>query len=1227
MATTIIGHVSVIIYVLLLCVVLTRDISSQSSYTPFVEFQPNYCLCSESVNYSFLLNATLVTTFSNSETDTRYTFFFKEDPPLGFFTEGVHGLSSSGFFYTRLCSLLLYICMLCIKCISHYSSIRYLQGNRHIRCKKCRISRSKAYKIRHYLATSKWLFMMHIIVAPFLTLLLLCGDIHPNPGPVLPRSARHPQAQLLTVASWNVRTLLETKRTVARPSAIVSRELARYNIDIAALSETRVLGDTVLTEAGGGYTFYLKGKDSGEKCHHGVGFAIRSKLVDHLQGSLPIGINERLMTMSLPLEDTTLSLISAYAPTLASSDESKETFYNMLTDAITNIPFSHKLLVMGDFNARVGADHTSWEKVIGKHGLGNENSNGTLLLSMCSQLELVITNTIFQQANKHKTTWMHPGSKEWHMIDYVITRQRDIKDVHHTRAMCGTCVWSDHRLVKTKLAIRAKAPQLRHRNKPCKKLDVSKLKSSEVRSKLAIKLQEAYALTDSTGMSATATWDIHKSVTLKVAEEVLGFPEKKHKDWFDENDPLIKPLLNQLHNLHIDVVDDKHNTAKVNAYNLCKKQAQKSLRTMQNTWWQARAAELQAAADHRDFKTFYQGLKAVYGPSYKATAAIKSKDGVMLTEPAQVLDRWAEHFNGVLNQDSEFDMSILDEIPQWDVNMSLAALPTLDEVMASIKQLTSGKSPGDDGIPPDIYKHGGTAVAEELLELFTKIWHEGQVVQDFRDASIAHLYKNKGDRACCDNHRGISLLCIAGKIFARLILNRLIKHTENIGLIPESQCGFRPQRSTDDMIYAVRQLQEKCKLQNQDLYLLFIDLTKAFDTVNREGLWRILEKAGCPLLFVKIISSFHDNMKVTVREGSARSEPFDVTSGTKQGCVLAPTLFSIFFSFMLHVAFKDTTDGVDIESRFDRGLCSTKNEHFKAKTKVTLSTIHDVLFADDCALAACSLQALQHLTDRFATAARRFGLTISIKKTEVLYQPAPGNLYVPPAVTIEGKQLNAVENFKYLGSTISNDASIDAEITARIAKATAAFGRLTKRLWANRDIRLDTKIAIYKASVLTSLLFGCGTWTLKKQHIFRLEKFHQASLRKISRIRWFHKVTNYEVLSRCNISSLEAMVDSARLRWTGHVVRMNDTHIPKTLLYGRLASGVSGRGNHKTYLNSVKSTLRACKINGAQLEELASVRGSWRATTRAGIATAEADRIERLVDKRVRRKAKADLGP
>ena len=510
-----------------------------------------------------------------------------------------------------------------------------------------------------------------------------------------------------------------------------------------------------------------------------------------------------------------------------------------------------------------------------------------------------------------------------------------------------------------------------------------------------------------------------------------------------------------------------------------------------------------------------------------------------------------------------------------------------------------------------------------VFDVTTKIWQEGKAIQDFKDANIVHLYKNKGDRSCCDNHRGISLLCIAGKIVTRLLLNRLFDHVVEIGLIPETQCGFYPGKGTTDMTFSLRQLQEKCKLHCQDLYILFIDLTKAFDTVHREGLWSILLKAGCPRHFVGIIRSFHDGMKVKVREGSVESPSFEVTSGTKQGCVIAPTLFSIFFSMMLLVAFKDSDDGIRIKSRPELRLCNITTGHFNAETKVIISNIRELLFADDCALVADSPEALQRLCDCFSKASQRFGLTISIKKTEVLYQPARGSDYVPPAIFIEGQQLKAVELFKYLGSVVSNDALLDADIIARIAKATAAFGRLTKRLFSNRDIRLETKVAVYKAAVVSTLLFGCEAWALTRANIRRLEQFHQNSLRRIARIKWFHKKTNYEVLRDCKIESMQCMVEGAVLRWTGHVTRMKPDRTPKLLLYGRLTTGRTSRGNHLTYRNQVRHILNACDIRPSDLELLAANRDGWRVSYKNGVRKAEYDRIEHLIARRERRHIRA----
>ena len=151
-----------------------------------------------------------------------------------------------------------------------------------------------------------------------------------------------------------------------------------------------------------------------------------------------------------------------------------------------------------------------------------------------------------------------------------------------------------------------------------------------------------------------------------------------------------------------------------------------------------------------------------------------------------------------------------------------------------------------------------------------------------------------------------------------------MKHLEQ-GLLPESQCSFRKERGTIDMVFAARQLQEKCQEQNVDLYSTYVDLTKAFDTVSREGLWRIMAKYGCPPKFITIVRLLHDGMMARVQDDGNSSEPFLVSNGVKQGCVLAPTLFSLMFSVMLTDAFADTDIGIGIRHRMDGSIFNLRN--------------------------------------------------------------------------------------------------------------------------------------------------------------------------------------------------------------------------------------------------------------------------------------------------------------
>ena len=215
--------------------------------------------------------------------------------------------------------------------------------------------------------------------------------------------------------------------------------------------------------------------------------------------------------------------------------------------------------------------------------------------------------------------------------------------------------------------------------------------------------------------------------------------------------------------------------------------------------------------------------------------------------------------------------TVLDQIPQKPVITS-----TVDEVSKAIRQTSSGKPPWMDGIPAEIFKSAGPVAFEALHSLLTSIWEDA--LKEFRNATVVSLFRNRGSKTDCGNYRGISLLSVAGKILARVILNRLITNISEENL-PGAQCGFRPNSSTTNMIFYVRQVQENSIEQNMNFVVIFIHLTKAFNTVNREAFWVILSNLGCPTKFVNLIHQFHDDMTEQVLSDGEASEPFSISKG------------------------------------------------------------------------------------------------------------------------------------------------------------------------------------------------------------------------------------------------------------------------------------------------------------------------------------------------------------
>ena len=1019
-------------------------------------------------------------------------------------------------------------------------------------------------------------------------------------------------------ASWNVRTMTTglnedlTQIDDNRKTAVIAAELERLNIDIAALQETRLSETGTLKEKS--HTFFWQGRPSSERREHGVGFAVRNSLLPMIEP--PRGGTERLLGLHLHTRTGSMNILSVYAPTMAATTETKDEFYTYLEQSIAQLPRTEQLLILGDFNARVGDKHDHWPRCLGHFGVGNMNENGQRLLELCTNQGLCVTNTYFSGRPMHKVSWMHPRSRQWHQLDLILTRRTELPIVRNTRSYHSADCNTDHTLIASTVCLKPKKKQ--HGKPKCApKINTTSTLLADNLAQFA-ELMNQPPEGDPPG-DAAKMWEDLSTTIHKNSLQAFGKRNKTSQDWYEASISVMGPATEAKRKAMICYKQNpnRHTFAALKA---AEKKSRDLARESANAYWLSLCNEIENASARGDTKAMFDGIKRATGPSPVKTAPLRGKDGQVITDQGKVMDRWVEHYLELYATCNTVTEGALNNCPHLPILIDLDNEPTTEELGKAIDALKCNKAPGEDGIPPEVIKRCKTTLLKPLHDLLVTCWQEGQVPQSMRDAKIITLYKNKGDRSDCNNYRGISLLSIVGKVFARVLLPRLQALGDRV--YPESQCGFRPGRSTIDMIFSIRQLQEKCREQRQPLFIAFVDLTKAFDLVSRNGLFALLKRIGCPPTLLSLISSFHTNMHGFVSFNNENSTRFEIRSGVKQGCVLAPTLFGIFFSLLLHHAFKSNNEGVLLHTRHDGKLFNIAR--LRAKTKVKQVLIREMLFADDAAFVSHSEDGLQALIDCFAGSCQEFGLTISIKKTEVMALGTPDE----PSIKISNQPLNAVDSFKYLGSTVTSNHSLDTELSARIGKAAMTFGSLTKRVWQNQKLRLKTKLKVYSTCVLSSLLYGSESWPTYARQERRLNQFHIRCIRKLLNISWRDKVTNQEVLRRAGIPSIHSLLSEKRLRWLGHVRRMGPERLPKDLLYGQLAQGTRKTGRPLLRFKDVcKRDLQACKINVDSWEDLANERTKWRSSVKIGCKTAEQERAFRLDEKRQRRKASANLTP
>jgi hypothetical protein len=375
-----------------------------------------------------------------------------------------------------------------------------------------------------------------------------------------------------------------------------------------------------------------------------------------------------------------------------------------------------------------------------------------------------------------------------------------------------------------------------------------------------------------------------------------------------------------------------------------------------------------------------------------------------------------------------------------------------------------------------------------------------------------------------------------------VLLNRLRQQLNDPLL--EYQSGFRPGRGTPEHMFTIRRLCELASDHHPPLFAAFIDLKKAFDSVNREALWHILANRGINEHLIALIKDLYTGTEACVVANGCESEWFQMHSGVRQGCPLSPLLFNVYIDHIFRCALAKLPpdNGYNIAYHIDGHLTAPP-----AGCRSSFS-LPSLLYADDITATAPSAAALRRLLLAIEGECRAWGLPIHYDKTKIVVfgssTPTP-----PPSMQLAHGSVAYADHMTYLGTSLQSDGALELELNKRIGMAWANFKAFDRRVWRSRAIGPAFKAEIYKAIVIPTLLYGAESWALSAPQTHRLNVFNTTCLRRMLHVKRSDHKPNAELYEEAGVPATSEAARKHRLRWLGHAARAADGRIHKRLLF------------------------------------------------------------------------------
>ena len=857
-------------------------------------------------------------------------------------------------------------------------------------------------------------------------------------------------------------------------------------------------------------------------------------------------INERILIAEFDGNPKT-TVIVVYSPTNCADESKVEEFYNALRNTINDVPAHNFLVVLGDFNARLGPEYVPFPY----HD--KTNRNGGFLGELMVECGLLAANTQFQKRPGKLWTHKNKGSGQTTQLDYILVRKKWRNSVHNAEAYNSFCtVGSDHRVVTAELQLSLRTAK--HAQKT--RYDWQRFSASpEMQENYTVAVRNRFQVLEDD--SNEARYEKFVKANKEAMEEVVPKKPKKKAERRSSHPSVIKARKE---------ASDAQSTWEADKSDENQETWKRALSNLYVVYDQIKEHEIDSHISKIEATHGAQQYGEAWRTVNEITGRKQTKEGqVAGVSPEERVTTWFTHFKNLLGSPPEVDDPD-EEIPNIFEDLDINDEPfTLDEFRKVKSSIKIGKAAGPDEIPPDVYK--SCDFDEICLDFCNRALIENDKPDLWSYMNIIPVPKS-GDLSNTNNYRGISLICIIAKIFNRLILNR-IRSVIDVKL-RYNQNGFRPKRTTVGQILALRRIIEGVKANNLSAIITFIDFRKAFDSIHRGKMMKILKAYGIPPNLIRAIECMYTNTRAKVTSPDGETDLFEITAGVLQGDTLAPFLFIIVLDYAMRKAMAGCEE--------ELGFTLTPRKSRRHPKEV----LADLDFADDIALLSDAINQAQELLHKVEGECRKVGLGLNGPKTKSIAYNVED---LTPLKTLDGTVLEWKDDFKYLGSWVDSSAK---DIAVRKALAWKALNGMDQ-IWTS-NMRTDLKKKFFIATVESILLYGCEAWSLTEANEKSLNGTYTRMLRKAVNVHWSAHMTNDALYGK--LPALSDKIAARRLRLAGHCQRHPELSANKTVLW-EPTHGQRGRGRPKTsYIDTLKRDTGA--DNSAELAALMADRKVWR---------------------------------